>query len=221
VKMRARPERIDKELINSARWKRCALSQEPFKAPVVADLMVCRPVTRHITTPHASARCALRDRPADRERLWLTRRALCALCFVQGNLFNKEAVIKYLLDKLPIEKFAHIKTLKVRDSRAASPALYRLTRLTLSPAAVRRVQDVWTVRLTYEDTKEAAATNGGGGGGGGGGVAKAKSGAVDQYFICPITNTIANGRYPYVCPMPCARPCDCDSDLMGCCDVCV
>ncbi|XP_014666108.1 PREDICTED: protein RTF2 homolog [Priapulus caudatus] len=68
VRTKKKPEKVEKKVEREAKWKHCALTQEPLRDPVVS----------------------------------------CEL----GRLYNKEAVLEYLLEKSHAEKAEHISSIK-------------------------------------------------------------------------------------------------------------
>lgn len=83
VRLKKKPEKIDKNFELNAKWFHCAVSQEPLRAPIVS----------------------------------------CEL----GNLYNKESVLEYLLDKASAttEVAKHIRSLKdVKELQVTENAAY-------------------------------------------------------------------------------------------------
>ncbi len=115
-----------------------------------------------------------------------------------GNLFNRSAVIEYLLSKIVQPKFAHIKSLKdvwsVRltypdDSKSISSAAATATAL---PAAATEIGA--PKKQTAPPVRDAAHMTG---------ADRAVSGTGGRVFICPITSAPANGRHPFIVKRVC------------------
>lgn len=68
VRMKKKGEKIDPDELAKIKWMTCALTGEPLKPPICADLL--------------------------------------------GNLFNKQAILEYLLSSTKLPGFEHIRKLK-------------------------------------------------------------------------------------------------------------
>jgi hypothetical protein len=138
-----------------------------------ADLVKVRKIEKHVNDKDTAqgvvrfTTCAISQEPLKQPVV------ACRM----GNLYNKEAILEYLLSKAPIPRFAHIKTLK----------------------------DVFAVKLTYPEAS--AKDKGADGSTTSSATApvEARMAGVASVrpFICPVTFLPANGRYPFVVKTSC------------------
>lgn len=162
---------VDKNAETAAKWKYCALSQEELKYPIVACELGKWVRFCYMLLDHLNGITGI-------------------LAYSRIRLYNKDAIIEYLLDKSTSnDAVSHIRNLKVSFlSTNVSEIIVLLLKLIALLIKFFLLKDVTELKLSLNPNYQKDVADKG----------DDYVGRKSSEFICPVTGLEMNGKYRFV-----------------------